>query len=77
MRIVAFITLSANIHKTHKHIGVDAEAPRIAPAHRSSLREDRAAQETGEGVEGEPDWDLANRSLPDYLDYPDDQRTAW
>jgi len=31
-------------------------------------------QEKGEGVQAEPDRDLATRSPPDY---PDDQRTAW
>jgi len=28
----------------------------------------------GEGVEAEPDWDIANQSPTDYLD---DQRTDW
>jgi hypothetical protein len=32
MRIIAFITFSADVHKILEHIGVDAEAPRIAPA---------------------------------------------
>jgi len=34
----------------------------------------RGAQETGEGVEAEPDWDMTSQSPPDY---PDDQRTTW
>jgi len=32
MRIIAFITFSADIYKILEHIGVDPEAPRIAPA---------------------------------------------
>ncbi|OLP07387.1 putative transposase [Rhodoferax antarcticus ANT.BR] len=74
MRIIAFITFSADIHKILEHIGVDPEAPRITPARGPPLWEGEGAQETGEGVEAEPDWDLANQSPPDY---PDDQRTTW
>jgi hypothetical protein len=74
MRIIAFITFSADIHKILEHIGVEPQAPRIAPARGPPLWEDYLAQETGEGVEAEPDWDLANQSPPDY---PDDQRTDW
>jgi hypothetical protein len=77
MRIIAFITFSADIHKILEHIGVEPEAPRIAPARGPPLWEGEGApesQEQGEGVEAEPDWDLANQSPPDYLD---DQRTAW
>jgi len=32
MRIIAFITFSADIHKILEHIGVEPEAPRIASA---------------------------------------------
>ncbi|MCW2313547.1 hypothetical protein M2244_003300 [Rhodoferax antarcticus] len=74
MRIIAFITFSADIHKILEHIGVDPEAPCITPARGPPLWEGEGAQETGEGVEAEPDWDLANQSPPDY---PDDQRTTW
>ena len=74
MRIIAFITFSADIHKILEHIGVDPEAPRIAPARGPLLWADFAAQEMGEGVEGEPDWEMTNQSPPDY---PDDQRTTW
>ena len=62
MRIIAFITFSADIHKILNHIGVDPEAPRIAPARGPPLWDDCGApesQEQGEGVEAEPDWDLA------------------
>lgn len=34
MRIIAFITFSANIQKILDHIGVEPEAPRTAPARR-------------------------------------------
>ncbi|APW45148.1 transposase Tn3 [Rhodoferax antarcticus ANT.BR] len=60
MRIIAFITFSADIHKILEHIGVDPEAPRITPARGPPLWEGEGAQETGEGVEAEPDWDLAD-----------------
>ncbi len=74
MRLIAFITFSADIHKILDHIGVDPEAPRITPARGPPLWEGEGAQEACEGVDGEPDWDLANQSPPDYSD---DQRTTW
>ncbi len=74
MRIIAFITFSADIHKILEHIGVDSQAPRITPARGPPLWEGEGAQEMGEGVEALPDWDMANQSPPDY---PDDQRTSW
>ena len=46
----------------------------LAPACGPPLWEGEGAQEPGEGVEAEPDWDLANQSPPDY---PDAQRTDW
>jgi hypothetical protein len=51
MRIIAFITFSADVHKILEHIGVDAEAPRIAPARGPPLWDESGAQETSEGVE--------------------------
>ena len=77
MRIIAFITFSADIKKILEHIGVEPQAPRITPARGPPLWDECGAQESqeqGEGVEAEPDWDLENQSPPDY---PDDQRTAW
>jgi len=77
MRIIAIITFSADTHKILEHIEVVPEAPRIAPARGPPLWEGETAQESqeqGEGVEAEPDWDLANQSPPQY---PDDQRTDW
>ncbi len=52
MRIIAFITFSADIHKILEHIGVDAEAPCIAPARGPPLWDDCGAQEQGVGVDG-------------------------
>ena len=74
MRIIAFITFSADIHKILEHIGVDPEAVRIAPARGPPLWDDSGAQEQGEGVEALADWDMTSQSAPDY---PDDQRTTW
>ena len=73
IRIIAFITFSADIHKFLERIGVDPKAPRTTPARGLPLWEGEGAQGTGEGVEASPDWDLANQSPPDY---PDDQRTT-
>ena len=74
MRIIAFIPLSADIHRILNHIGVDPQAACIAPARGPPLWRDCGAQETSEDVEAEPNWDTANQSPPDY---PDDQRADW
>ena len=77
MRIIAFITFSADIQKILEHIGVEPDAPRITPARGPPMWDDCGAQESqelGAGVEAEPDWDMTSQSAPDY---PDDQRTAW
>ena len=74
MRIIAFITFSADIRRILEHIGVEPQAPRITPARGPSLWDAFSAQEMGDGVEALPDWDIANQSPPDY---PDDQRTTW
>jgi len=74
MRIIAFITFSADIHKILEYIGVEPEAPRICPARGPPLWEGEGAQEAGEGVEAEPDWDMTVQPASDYLD---DQRTTW
>ena len=74
MRIIAFITFSAEIHKILEHIGVDSVAPRITPARGPPLWDDCAAQKPDEGALGEPDWDMTSQSAPDY---PEDQRTDW
>jgi len=77
MRIIAFITFSADIHKILEHIGVEPEAPRITLARGPPLWDEFGAQESqeqGESVEALPDWDMVSQSAPDY---PDDQRTDW
>jgi len=74
MRIIAFITFSSDIHKILIHIGVNPEAPQITPARGPPLWDDRGAQEPGEGVDAEPNWNMASQSTPDY---PDDQHTTW
>ena len=48
MRIIAFITFSADIHKILEHIGVDTQAPRITPARGPPLWGDCAAPDQGE-----------------------------
>lgn len=74
MRIIPFITFSADIHMILDHVGVEPEAPRITPARGPPLWHACGAQEAGEGVEAEPDWDMAAQPPPDYCD---DQRTTW
>ena len=74
MRIIAFITFSADIQKILEHIGVEPDAPRITPARGPPLWDECGARETGECVKALPDWDMTSQSAPDY---PDDQRTDW
>jgi hypothetical protein len=64
MRIIAFITHSADIRQILEHIGVETEPPRIAPARGPPLWDGFDVQ-MGEGVEAEPDWDEAAQSAPE------------
>ena len=73
MRLIAFITEGAEVRKILNHIGVDSEPPSIAPARGPPLWQDCDAQ-MGEGVQIEPDWDLAAQAAPDY---EVDQRINW
>ena len=73
MRLIAFITEGAQIRKILDHIGVDSQPPHISPARGPPLWGDCDAQ-MGEGVEVEPDWDLAAQAAPDYKV---DQRVNW
>jgi hypothetical protein len=73
MRIIAFITHSADIRRILDHIGVESQPPPIAPARGPPLREDCDAQ-PDDAVHGEPDWDLAAQPAPDY---EVDQRINW
>ena len=73
MRLIAFITEGAQIRQILDHIGVDSQAPRVAPARGPPLWQDCDAQ-MGEGVEIELDWDLAAQPAPDC---EVDQRINW
>ena len=73
MRLIAFITEGTQIKKILDHIGVDSQPPRISPARGPPLWDDCDAQ-TGDGVQIEPDWDLATQAAPDY---EVDQRINW
>jgi hypothetical protein len=73
MRIIAFITYSADIRQILGHIGVDAEPPRITPARGPPLWDGWDAQ-MGDGVEVVADWDEAAQVAPDD---EVDQRVSW
>ena len=73
MRIIAFITYSADIRQILDHIGVETEPPRITPARGPPLW-DGCDAPMGEGVEVEPDWDEAAQPAPDF---EVDQRVSW
>jgi len=73
MRIIAFITHSADIRHILDHIGVDSEPPHIAPARGPPLWDDGDAH-SNDGVQVEPDWALAAQPAPDY---EVDQRINW
>jgi len=73
MRIIAFITHSADIRHILDHIGVDSEPPHIAPARGPPLWDDGDAH-SNDGVQVEPDWALAAQPTPDY---EVDQRINW
>ncbi len=73
MRIIAFITHSADIRHILEHIGAETKPPRITPARGPPPRDDGAAQD-GEAVEPAPDWDQAAQTAPDF---ELDQRVSW
>ena len=73
MRLIAFITQGAQVSKILDHIGVDSQPPRIAPARGPPLWDDCDAP-VGDGVQIEPDWDLAVQPAPDD---EVDQRITW
>ena len=73
MRIIAFITQSADIRKTLEHIGVECEPPNITPARGPPLLDDGDAHDD-EGVQSAPSWDEACQAEPDF---ELDQRVNW
>jgi hypothetical protein len=73
MRIIAFITYSADIRQILDQIGVDVKPQRITPARGLPLWDRRDAQ-MGDGVCGKPDWGVAAQPAPnDEVD----QRVSW
>ena len=73
MRIIAFITHSADIGHILEHIGAQTKPPRITPARGPPLWDDGDAQ-VGDGVDVGPDWDEADQTAPDF---ELDQRVSW
>jgi hypothetical protein len=65
MRIIAFITHSADIRRILDHIGVESEPPHITPA-RGPLLWDECDAQSEDAMQAEPDWDLAAQPAPDY-----------
>ena len=72
MRLIAFLTQSADIRQTLDLIGVGSQPPHKAPAHGPPLWDAGDAQ-IGEGVAFELGWDLAAPPAPDC----DDLRVNW
>lgn len=66
MRLIAFITHSADIRQILGHIGVESEPPKISPARGPPLCDDFGDAQVGEGAQIDPDWDLAEQPAPDY-----------
>ena len=73
MRLIAIITKGGQIKKILDHIGVHSQAPRIFPT-RGPAPWDECDAQMGQGVQGEPDWDLAAQPAPDY---EIDRRVNW
>ena len=73
MRIIAFITHSADIRHILDHIGVDSELPHIAPARGPPLWDGVDAPDDV-GIEAWPDWDEAAQPASDF---EVDQRVSW
>lgn len=73
MRILAFITHSADIRHILDHIGVALKPPHITPARGSPLWDELDAQ-AGERSQIGPDWEVVAQPKPDY---EMDQRISW
>ena len=66
MRLIAFITHSADIRQILDPIGVQSEPPHICPARGPPLWDHGGDAQMDDGVHIEPDWDLAEQPTPDY-----------
>ena len=73
MRIIAFITHSADIRHILEYIGVASEPPHIAPARGPPLW-DGCDVQAREGSQIESDWDLSAQPAQDH---EVDQRVNW
>ena len=73
MRIIAFITHSAELRHILNHIGVECEPPHITPARGPPLWDDCDAQ-VDDGMQSEPECDLAAQPAPHF---EVDQRINW
>ena len=65
MSLIAFITDGPEVRKILTHIGAEPQAPRITPARGPPLWDACDAPQAGEGVEGEPDWDVVPQAAPE------------
>jgi hypothetical protein len=75
MRIIAFITHSADIRQILDHIAVESEPPSLSPARGPPLWDGcEADAQRGEDAQIEPDGDLAAQPA---LDYEVDPRISW
>lgn len=63
MRINSFITHSAEVRHILNHVGGAVEPAHITPARGPPLWEGRDAP-VDDGVQSEPDWDLAAQPAP-------------
>jgi hypothetical protein len=68
MRIIAFITHSADIRHILEHIGAETKPPRITPARGPTLWDDGDTQ-AGEAAEPAPGWDESSQTVPDFEVY--------
>ena len=74
MRIIAFITHSADIRHILDHIGQIQSHP-ASPGARPPLWDDCSDAQMDDGAQTEPaDWDLAAQPAPDF---EVDQRISW
>ena len=74
MRLIAFITEGTQIRRILDHIGVDSEPPHISPARGPPLWEDGGDAQVDDGLQIDPDWDLAAQPAPNF---EVDQRISW